>query len=375
MQEVEKSGHPKADAQNFDICALGEILIDFTPAGIGPQGNPCFERNPGGAPANVLAFLSRLGRSTALIAKLGTDMFGSYLLQLLNELGIDNRAVTQDPETRTTLAFVQLDSHGERSFSFYRNPGADIMLEPEDLDFDLIEHSRIFHCGSLSLTNEPAASATWAALGHAAKSGCVISYDPNLRPALWSDLGVAREKMVGPLGHCDILKISEEELAFLTGISDLKTGTARILDEWKVPVILVTRGARGIFYRLGPETGERSAFTGLDIVDTTGAGDTFLAAFLYCILCEADQVADGGGCAFDPALYGNAANRLAHKGEAGNPVADVVTCLSPARVESMIDFAAAAAGLCATKRGAIPSLPDLTEIQKLLRRSGRPVAY
>ena len=251
---------------HFDICSLGELLIDFTPAGIGPQGNPCFERNPGGAPANVLACLARFGRSGAMIAKVGADMFGSYLVELLGNLGIETRGISLDRETRTTLAFVHLDGAGDRSFSFYRNPGADIMLDPEDLDFSLIEHSRIFHCGSLSLTNEPAASATWAALGKAAKSGCVISYDPNLRPALWNNLDVARAKMTGPLGHTDILKISEEELDFLTGTTILPKGSALLWSEWNIPVILVTRGDKGVFYRIGSETGERPAYSGLDFL-------------------------------------------------------------------------------------------------------------
>ena len=196
----------------FDITALGEILIDFTPSGTNGMGMPLYTQNPGGAPANVLAQSALLGSRTAFIGKVGQDSFGTFLRSVMERNGIDTRALVTSEEVHTTLAFVQLDACGDRSFSFYRNPGADILLRESEVDYELIRQSHIFHFGSLSLTDEPARSATVAAVHAARGSGCLISYDPNYRPPLWPSQDAARTAMLKLLPLADILKLSEEEL-------------------------------------------------------------------------------------------------------------------------------------------------------------------
>jgi fructokinase len=318
----------------FDVSALGEILIDFTPSGYSPQGNPLFERNPGGAPANVLASLAKLGRSTAFIGKVGNDIFGCYLVDIISKTGIETRGMRFSDTARTTLAFVQLDEHGDRSFSFYRNPGADTTLSTDDLDYTIINNSHIFHFGSLSLTDEPSRQATLTALKHAKNTGKTISYDPNLRPLLWNSLNEARDQILSVIHYSDILKISDDELIFLTDNSDLDTGTMHIYEKYNIPLIFVTRGAHGAYYRFGDITGIQKAFSSLKSVDTTGAGDSFLGSVLYGLLSRN--------------IY--------------NP-AD----LDPKHLPEITRFACAAAGLCTTGKGAIPSMPSLDEVLKLLK--------
>lgn len=318
----------------FDVTALGEILIDFTPAGVSPQGNICFERNPGGAPANVAVCISRLGGKAAFIGKVGEDMFGQFLADVLKDQGVEISGLKLDPGVKTTLAFVQLDDKGDRSFSFYRNPGADTALKAHEVDAELVKNSRVFHFGSLSLTDEPARSATLAALTLARESGCTVSYDPNLRPALWKSLEEAREKIKSVMGYADILKISEEELEFLTGEQDLEKGTAKLRAEYGTGLILVTRGAEGSYYRLGDLTGKKATFTRLKAVDTTGAGDSFLGGFLYSML-------DRG---------------LSRPEE-----------LNEALLDELLTFASAVSSLCVTKKGAIPAMPELESVLKLIK--------
>lgn len=317
----------------FDVTALGELLIDFTPAGLSEQGNICFERNPGGAPANVLACISRLGGKTAFIGKVGKDMFGDYLAETLRGYGINVSGLTFSSETNTTLAFVQLNEAGDRSFNFYRNPGADTTLDKNELSYELIGKSKVFHFGSLSLTDEPARSATIVALEYAREKDIIISYDPNLRPALWKSLDHALQEIRFGLRFCKLLKISEEELEFITGMGDLHNGSLELYKEYGIDVILVTRGGNGCFYRLKDKTGQVDTFTRCKTVDTTGAGDAFLGGFLYSLLNE----------------YG---------GQIQN--------LNDETLKKMLVFSNAVASLSTTKKGAIPSMPRLNEVQELI---------
>ncbi|MFZ5986579.1 MAG: PfkB family carbohydrate kinase [Bacillota bacterium] len=317
----------------YDVTALGELLIDFTPAGVSEQGNICFERNPGGAPANVLVSISRLGGKTAFIGKVGDDIFGHYLAGVLKENNIETAGLRFGKEVKTTLAFVQLDHLGDRSFSFYREPGADTMLEPPEVDYDLINNSKIFHFGSLSLTDEPSKSATLAALKHAKEKGCIISYDPNLRPALWKSLDQAYQEIRSVMGYANILKISEEELEFITGEKDLERGSMDIYRQYGIDVVLVTRGSKGCFFRLKEETGLKPTFNELKSIDTTGAGDAFLGGFLYSLISRG---------------IGNLSE------------------LSCEKLEQIVLFSNAVASICTTRKGAIPAMPGLSEVNRLL---------
>jgi fructokinase len=317
----------------FDVTALGEVLIDFTQTGVSDRGNPCFERNPGGAPANVLACLSRLGLKTAFIGKVGDDSFGGYLYDLLRGMNIDVRGLRIDPGAKTTLAFVQIHSTGERSFTFYRNPGADMLLRSDELDLSVVDECSVFHAGSLSLTDEPARSASIKALEYAKKTGRTISFDPNYRPMLWKNPSEAKEAILSAVPYADILKLSDEELLFLTGKTDCIEGTDWILEKFQTPLIFVTLGSKGAFFRFGRESGNVSAYSALHAVDTTGAGDTFLGGFLYSMLSRG----------------------IRHPREM-----TVESC------SEMVRFACAAAGLCTTKFGAIPAMPTLGEIESVL---------
>ncbi|MBS5062760.1 MAG: carbohydrate kinase [Hungatella hathewayi] len=262
----------------FDVTALGEILIDFTPCGE-REGVPVYAQNPGGAPLNVLVQNSLLGGKTAFIGKVGRDGFGSALRKVMEDHEIDTRGLSVSEEVHTTLAFVQLDSDGERSFSFYRNPGADILLKEEDIDGGLIRDSHIFHFGSLSATSEPSRSATCAALEIARKAGCIITYDPNYRAPLWKSEREAVETMLHFMPYADILKVSEEEMELLTGTQDIETGS-RTLADYGITLVCVSRGAMGACFRRGDDYMEVPGFA-VDTVDTNGAGDSFFGAIQY----------------------------------------------------------------------------------------------
>ncbi|MCX7709893.1 MAG: PfkB family carbohydrate kinase [Clostridia bacterium] len=312
----------------FDVVALGELLIDFTPMGLSQAGNELFERNPGGAPANVLAAVRKLGKTSAFIGMVGKDQFGVFLKAVLENSGIDATGLKFAEEVNTTLAFVHLNSKGDRSFSFYRNPGADMMLSEKDIDFDLIKGSRVFHFGSISLTHEPARSATLAAVKYAKDHGVIVSYDPNLRPPLWKNLEDAREKILMGLKYADILKISEEELEFITGSKDLEEGSL-ILYNMGVKVVLITLGPKGCFYRYSGGTGRLNTYD-TKVVDTTGAGDGFFGGVLFK-LCEMNLEAIGK--------------------------------LSKDEFEMIIDFGNAVGALATTRKGAIPAMPTLDEVR------------
>jgi fructokinase len=316
----------------FDMIALGELLIDFTPAGISDEGKALFERNPGGAPANVLAAAAKLGAKTAFIGKVGHDQFGTFLEKTLKDNHIDVSGLKFSDTVNTTLAFVHLDSRGDRSFSFYRDPGADMMLDKGDIDEKLVGDAKIFHFGSISMTDEPSRSATLKALDIAKGSGVVISFDPNLRPALWKSLPLAKEMMYKGLGYADILKISGEELYFLTSENDCEKGTD-ILEKMGAKLIFVTLGPKGAFYRAGKKTGYVPTYD-IKTVDTTGAGDSFFGAVLF---------------------------RLK------DHIRDDLSDIPQMELQDITEFGNAAGALTTGGRGAIPSMPGLREIYICLK--------
>ena len=229
----------------MDVVALGELLIDFTENGVSGQGNPLFEANPGGAPCNVLAMLSRLGHRTAFIGKVGNDFFGKQLEDAITEVGIDAAGLLKDDKVHTTLALVHTYSDGDRDFSFYRNPGADMMLTEEELPEEIIRGAKIFHFGTLSMTHPGVRAATKKAIAVAKEAGALISFDPNIRKPLWDSMEDAREQVLYGLGQCDILKISDNEIQWLTGKEDYTDGVRWIRERYPVPLILVSMGKEG----------------------------------------------------------------------------------------------------------------------------------
>ena len=373
----------------YDVTALGELLIDFTENGRSEQGNPTFEANPGGAPCNVLAMLSKLGNKTAFIGKVGDDFFGKQLRDAITEVGIDGSYLLKD-EVHTTLALVHNRSDGDRDFSFYRNPGADMMLTEDEIPEELIKNSKIFHFGTLSMTHEGVRRATRRALDIAKKAGVMISFDPNLRPPLWDSLETAREQVLYGLGFCDVLKISDNEIVWLTGENDYTAGVKWIRDRYNIPLILVSMGRDGSraylelpattrpaektgpdgnfatrpaenvgpdgnfatrpaenigpdgnfatrpAENIGPDENfattmvEEKAFLQENTVDTTGAGDTFFGCILH-YLCR----------------YG-------------------IRDLNETRLREMLRFANAAASFVTTRKGALRVMPGVEQINKIL---------
>lgn len=314
----------------YDVVALGELLIDFTPSGSSPNGNRLFEQNPGGAPANVLACLANLGKKTGFIGKVGDDEFGNYLMRVLRNHHIGMEGLFVDDKVNTTLAFVHLKENGDRSFSFYRNPGADTCLRPEEITEELLQ-TKIFHFGSLSLTDEPARSATLYALRLAEENKAFISYDPNWRPPLWPSLPEAKKQILQVMGMVDLLKISEEEMMFLVGTDDCLEGTSQLYDQFGLQAILVSLGANGCFYRVGEITGHVPGYA-VKTIDTTGAGDGFLGGVLFQLL------------------------------ERGTDLSQ----WTRSDVEDSIRFANAIGALVTTKRGAIPAMPSMGQISRLM---------
>jgi fructokinase len=317
----------------YDVVALGELLIDFTPAGVSAAGNVLFERNPGGAPANVLAAVSKLGGKGAFIGKVGDDQFGSFLRATLEERGIETHGLKVSQKANTTLAFVHLDANGDRSFSFYRKPGADTMLETEDLELELIDRTAIYHFGSLSMTDEPARSATYKAVEYARLKGRIISYDPNWRPLLWKDDATAHESMLSGFKYADIVKLSGEEMEFLLGTADMEKGSRALLDMG-VKLAIVTLGPRGCYFRCAAGSGYMKTYN-TKVVDTTGAGDAFLGGVLYRI------------------------------SRCGEPIGE----LKLETIRDILDFANAVGSMCAAKKGAIPAMPSLEEVEACRRET------
>lgn len=312
--------------KKYDVTALGELLIDFTENGKSAQGNPLFEANPGGAPCNVLGMLSKLGHNTAFIGKVGNDFFGRQLKDAITETGIDAAYLRMDDVVHTTLALVHTYPDGDRDFSFYRDPGADMMLTEEEIPEALIRDSRIFHFGTLSMTHEGVRAATKKAVHIAEEAGVLISFDPNLRPPLWKSLDEAKEQVTYGLEHCHILKISDNEIQWLTGEADYSEGVEWINERYHIPLILVSMGKEGsrAYYKGGMV--EASPFLQKNTIETTGAGDTFCGCVLHFIL--------------EHGLEG----------------------LSEADLEEMLLFANRAASLITTRKGALRVMPSREEI-------------
>lgn len=316
----------------YDVTALGEMLIDFTMNGQSDQGNQMFEACPGGAPCNVLAMLNKLGRKTAFIGKVGNDQFGKLLRDTIRELGIETRGLILDSDIHTTLAFVHTFPDGDREFSFYRKPGADMMLTEEDVDYELIRQSKVFHFGTLSMTDEPVRSATKRALEVAREAGCIITFDPNLRPPLWDSMETAKEMMEYGFQYCDMLKISDNEIQFVTGKEDYDEGIRILQEKYQIPLIFLTMGKEGsrAYYR--DIRAEKKGFI-VKAIETTGAGDTFC------------------GCS----IHGLLTNGLDH--------------LTEEKLEDILTYANAGAALITMKKGAIRSMPEPEHIETLIREN------
>lgn len=319
----------------FDVTALGELLIDFTENGTTSQGNPLLEANPGGAVCNVLAMLGRLGKKTAFIGKVGQDMFGTQLKNAVEEVGIDTRALFMDEEVHTTLAFVHTYPDGDRDFSFYRNPGADMMLTKNEVPDDLIQNSRLFHFGTLSSTHEGVREATRHAIEVAKNAGCIITFDPNLRPPLWKSLDDARREIEYGMTKCDVLKISDNEVEFLFDTTDYDKGAALIREKYNIPLVLITMGKAGSRAYYKDMRVEAAPFLQKNTIETTGAGDTFCASTLNYIL------------------------------EHG------LENLTEENLMEMLTFANAAASLITTRKGALRVMPSRQEVIDFIAESGR----
>ncbi len=317
----------------YDVVALGELLVDFTMNGNSEQGNPLFEANPGGAPCNVLSMLQKFGKHTAFIGKVGNDSFGEMLRKVVAEIGIDISNLMIDDEVPTTLAFVHTASDGDRSFSFYRNPGADMMLTEADVEIskNLIQSCRIFHFGTLSMTDEACEKATKRAIDLAGEANAVISFDPNLRPPLWNNLDVAKEKIAYGMSKCHILKISDDEIAFFTGGSDIDEGVARLQEQYHIPLICVTMGNKGSKAYYSKIMVECPAFLNKATIETTGAGDTFMACVLNSIL-----------------KYG-------------------LDGLDKQKLYDMLEFANACASIITTRKGALKVMPEERDVWDFIK--------
>lgn len=320
----------------YDVVTLGELLIDFTMNGTSGQGNPIFEANPGGAPCNVLTMLQKLGKKTAFIGKVGDDSFGKMLREAVAGQGIDICNLVMDKEIPTTLAFVHTASDGDRSFSFYRNPGADMMLRAEEVDISILRDTRIFHFGSLSMTDVEVEKATKMAVETAKEAGALISFDPNLRPPLWRSLDIAKEKIAYGISKCHILKISDDEIEFFAGTSDIDEGIERIWEKFHTPLICATMGKMGSrAYYNGTQRVECDPFLCEDTIETTGAGDTFMACVLNTVL------------------------------EHG------LDALNSSKLYEMLEIANAAASIITTKKGALKVMPAKEDVLDLALKRKR----
>ena len=322
--------------KEFDVTALGELLIDFTQNGTSDSGNWLMEANPGGAPCNVLAMLSKLGHKTSFIGQVGNDIFGKMLKERISSIGIDVQNLVFSSEYNTTLAFVHTAPDGDRDFSFYRKSGADAFLEKKSINPELIKKSKILHYGSLSMTNKTVNEATEFALQTAKENGILRSFYPNLRKPLWNSLENAKERIWYGISMCNILKIAEEELELITGETNIEKGIEKIRGKNEIPLITVTKGKHGseCFYVDSKKEVKFTAptFSSVKTIDTTGAGDTFCACILH-------EVLENG---FEPKTF------------------------SQERIEKMLVFANAAASLITTKKGALCVMPEKKKIEELI---------
>lgn len=316
--------------KTYDVIALGELLIDFTQNGVSAQGNGLFEANPGGAPCNVLSMLNNLGKKTSFIGKVGKDQFGMTLKSALEELGIGTDNLMMDDEIHTTLALVHTFEDGDRDFSFYRNPGADMMLRADELSEDLIRDTRLFHFGTLSMTHEEVREATRYAAEYAKAQGALLSFDPNIREPLWDSMETAREQVEYGLSICDILKISDNEITWFTGEEDYDAGVKKIKEKYPIPLILVSVGKAGSRAYYQDIAVERPAFLQACTIETTGAGDTFMGCVLHGVL--------GTG----------------------------LENLNAEELGKILEYANAAASIVTTRKGALGVMPGEQEIRKVL---------
>ena len=316
-------------AKKYDVIALGELLIDFTMNGQSEQGNNMFEACPGGAPCNVLALLNKMGKKTAFIGKVGKDQFGALLRDTITEAGIDASNLMADENVNTTLAFVHTFPDGDREFSFYRNPGADMMLTADEVNPEVVKDTKVFHFGTLSMTDEPVKSATKKALAVAKEAGCMITFDPNLRPPLWKTLDEAKAQMEYGFENCDVLKISDNEIQFVSGKEDYDEGIKYLQEKYQIPLIFLTMGKEGSRAYYKNFRVEQPGFT-VKAIETTGAGDTFC------------------GCSINGVLkYG-------------------LDNLDEAKLKEILTYANAGAALITMKKGAIRSMPEPENIKELI---------
>ena len=316
-------------AKKYDVIALGELLIDFTMNGQSEQGNNMFEACPGGAPCNVLALLNKMGKKTAFIGKVGKDQFGTLLRDTITEAGIDASNLMVDENVNTTLAFVHTFPDGDREFSFYRNPGADMMLTADEVNPEVVKDTKVFHFGTLSMTDEPVKTATKRALSVAKEAGCMITFDPNLRPPLWKTLDEAKEQMEYGFENCDVLKISDNEIQFVSGEEDYDKGIKYLQEKYQIPLIFLTMGKEGSRAYYKNLRVEQPGFT-VKAIETTGAGDTFC------------------GCSINGVLkYG-------------------LDNLDEEKLKEILTYANAGAALITMKKGAIRSMPEPQNIKELI---------
>ena len=315
--------------KHYDVVALGELLIDFAPHSVNEAGYPVLSANPGGAPGNFLAALTKYGCRTAMIGKVGDDAFGKALVKTLEDAGIDARGIRIDPNVFTTLAFVSLDASGNRDFSFARKPGADTCLTPEEVDEELIADAKVFHFGTLSLTDEPAAGATRHAIELAKRHSALISLDPNLRKPLWKREEDAREAIEWSLHQADIVKISDEEIDWLWGFSP-EEGAEKLLREYGVSLVYATLGPKGCYAANGTNRVTVQSPSGIHVVDTTGAGDIFggsaMSQFIRCKKTPAD--------------------------------------LTETELRRIVSFACTAASLSTQTHGGIASVPEYSDVTR-----------
>ena len=311
----------------IDVVALGELLIDFATQNTDTDGYPTMAAHPGGAPANFLAALTKFGAKTALIGKVGSDTFGKLLLSTLQKAGIETKGMVVTNDVFTTLAFVTFDAHGDREFAFSRKPGADTCLSFEEIDLSLIDEAKVFHFGTLSLTDEPARSTTYKAVAYAKEKGKLITYDPNLRKPLWADLDEAKSQLIWGLGQADVVKISDEEVMFLFGLG-VEDGAKYILENFAVKLVFVTCGADGCFFKNAVSEGHVPSLSGIHVIDTTGAGDIFGGSAVWKLL------------------------------QAGK----TPTELNADELTNIVRFACTVAGLSTTKPGGISSVPSLRDV-------------
>ena len=318
--------------KKYDVVALGELLIDFTENGTSGQGNPIYEANPGGAPCNVLSMLTKLGHKTAFIGKVGQDIFGNRLKKTLDEVGIDTSNLVMDEEVKTTLAFVETFPDGDRDFSFYRNPGADMMLHEDEVQMELVKDTNIFHFGTLSMTHEGVRNATKKAITAAKEAGAVISFDPNLREPLWKSLDDAKEQAAYGFSQCDVLKISDNEIQWFTGEEDYDAGIAKLRQQYDIPLIMLSMGKDGSRAYYKDLRVEVKPFIQENTIETTGAGDTF------------------GGCCLHYVLENGLHN------------------LNEENLTEMLTFANAAASIITTRKGALRVMPEEAEVRELIEK-------